>query len=140
MVKCSGPMPSGSCCPRTVNRTGIWPHFVTCVSAVMLRPSAAARPPPSIVTVISTDRILFMFLLSPSDNKLPSCPEGSFKWFRFFFAFRVLPLCPKGFKGAIGKPPYFTEPVMPSANCFCSTKNTMIVGSEQNRTPSISIP
>ena len=35
---------------------------------------------------------------------------------------------------------YFTAPVMPSANCFCSTKNTMIVGSEQNSTPSISMP
>jgi len=35
---------------------------------------------------------------------------------------------------------HFTAPVMPSANCFCSTKNMMIVGSEQNRTPSISMP
>ena len=35
---------------------------------------------------------------------------------------------------------YFTAPVMPSANCFCSTKKMMIVGSEQNRTPSISMP
>ena len=35
---------------------------------------------------------------------------------------------------------YLTEPVMPSANCFCSTKKMMIVGSEQKRTPSISMP
>ena len=35
---------------------------------------------------------------------------------------------------------YLTEPVMPSANCFCSTKKTIIVGREQNRTPSISMP
>ena len=30
---------------------------------------------------------------------------------------------------------YFTAPVMPSANCFCRTKNTIMVGMEQNRTP-----
>ena len=35
---------------------------------------------------------------------------------------------------------YFTSPVIPSANCFCSTKNTIIVGIEQNSTPHISIP
>ena len=35
---------------------------------------------------------------------------------------------------------YFTAPVIPSANCFCSTKNTTIVGMEQNNTPHISIP
>ena len=37
-------------------------------------------------------------------------------------------------------PDHFTEPVIPSANCFCRTKKTMIVGSEQNSTPSISMP
>lgn len=35
---------------------------------------------------------------------------------------------------------YLTEPVIPSANCFCRTKKTMIVGREQKRTPSISMP
>ena len=35
---------------------------------------------------------------------------------------------------------YFTAPVMPSANCFCRTKNTIMVGMEQNRTPIINIP
>ena len=35
---------------------------------------------------------------------------------------------------------YFTAPVMPSANCFCRTKNTIMVGMEQKRTPIISIP
>ena len=33
---------------------------------------------------------------------------------------------------------YLTAPVIPSANCFCSTKNTTIVGMEQNNTPHIS--
>ena len=35
---------------------------------------------------------------------------------------------------------YFTAPVIPSANCFCRTKNTIMVGMEQNRTPIINIP
>ena len=35
---------------------------------------------------------------------------------------------------------YFTDPVMPSVNCFCSTKKMIIVGIEQNRTPIISTP
>lgn len=35
---------------------------------------------------------------------------------------------------------YLTAPVIPSANCFCNTKNTIIVGIEQNNTPHISIP
>lgn len=30
--------------------------------------------------------------------------------------------------------------IMPSANCFCRTKNTIMVGMEQNRTPIINIP
>ena len=35
---------------------------------------------------------------------------------------------------------YFTAPVIPSANCFCNTKNTIIVGTEQNNTPNIKRP
>lgn len=35
---------------------------------------------------------------------------------------------------------YLTAPVIPSANCFCNTKNTIIVGMEQNNTPHISMP
>ena len=35
---------------------------------------------------------------------------------------------------------YLTAPVIPSANCFCSTKKTIMVGMEQNNTPHISIP
>ena len=35
---------------------------------------------------------------------------------------------------------YLTEPVIPSAKLFCSTKKIIIVGTEQNRTPIISIP
>ena len=35
---------------------------------------------------------------------------------------------------------YLTEPVIPSANCFCNTKKMIMVGIEQNRTPIISIP
>ena len=35
---------------------------------------------------------------------------------------------------------YLTAPVMPSANCFCRMKKMITVGSEQNRTPIISMP
>ena len=35
---------------------------------------------------------------------------------------------------------YLTEPVIPSANCFCRMKKTSIVGMEQNRTPIIRTP
>lgn len=35
---------------------------------------------------------------------------------------------------------YLTDPVIPSANCFCRTKKTIMVGIEQNRTPIISMP
>ena len=35
---------------------------------------------------------------------------------------------------------YLTAPVIPSANCFCSTKKMIIVGMEQKSTPSISTP
>ena len=35
---------------------------------------------------------------------------------------------------------YLTAPVIPSANCFWSTKKTTMVGMEQNNTPIIIIP
>ena len=35
---------------------------------------------------------------------------------------------------------YLTAPVIPSVNCFCSTKKMIIVGIEQKRTPSIRTP
>ena len=35
---------------------------------------------------------------------------------------------------------YLTEPVIPSANCFCRMKKITMVGTEQNSTPIISIP
>lgn len=35
---------------------------------------------------------------------------------------------------------YLTDPVIPSANCFCITKKRIMVGSEQHTTPNISTP